>query len=69
MKKLSKGDMLPDKSRNFTVFEVSKTSKKMTGFQYTIPWWKPDNFVDAKYFMIKIYKVIQKGKKLQQYTL
>ena len=54
MKKLSKGDMLPDKSINFRVFEVNKTSKKMTAFQCTILWWKPDNFVDFKYLMIKI---------------
>ena len=65
MKKLSKGDILPDKSRNFNIFEVKETGNKMTAFQYTLVWSKPDNFVDAKDFMIKIYKVIQKKKKLQ----
>ena len=37
----------------------------MTVFQYTLVWSKPDNFVDVKDFMIKIYKATQNEKKLQ----
>ena len=38
---------------------------KATGLQYALLWSKPDNFVDVKDFMIKIYQATQKGKKLQ----
>ena len=64
MKKPSTGNILPDISRNFRAFEVKETGNKMTVFQYTLVWSKPDNFVDVKYFIMKIYKVIKKGKKL-----
>ena len=64
MKNLSRGNTLSDISRVFGGF----LTKKTTGFQYTLAWSKLDNFVDVKYFMIKIYSYIN-GDKLQQYTL
>ena len=64
MKNLSSGNTLWNISRVFRGF----LTKKTTGFQYTLAWSKLDNFVDVKYFMIKIYSYIN-GDKLQQYTL
>ena len=64
MKNLSRGNTLSDISRVFRGF----LTKKTTGFQYTLAWSKLDNFVDVKYFMIKMYSYIN-GDRLQQYTL
>ena len=37
----------------------------MTGSQNALAWSKLGDFVDAKYCMIKIEQVIEKGKKFQ----